>query len=100
MVTKHEYNPPTGDPHIPDVRNCGCATCRELDALRAENERLTRERDAARMMIGPLSNRPDLVDATEDVVRGVMRVRAEAEHLRAELRTCQETLTACLEVPL
>ena len=40
MSSKFEYNPPTSDPHIPDVRNCGCAACRECDALRAEIERL------------------------------------------------------------
>lgn len=45
------------------------------EGLRAENELLTRNRDAARMMIGPLSERPDLVDACEDVVREVAHLK-------------------------
>jgi hypothetical protein len=58
---------------------------READELRANVELLTRNRDAARMIIGPLSERPDLVDACEDVVREADELRAENELLRAEL---------------
>jgi hypothetical protein len=60
---------------------------READELRADVELLTRNRDAARMIIGPLSERPDLVDACEDVVREADELRAENERLRAALRT-------------
>ena len=48
MTIKHEYNPPTSDPHIPGIRNCGCAVChncgcavcQERKELRAEVQRL------------------------------------------------------------
>jgi hypothetical protein len=71
-----------GDPRISISQDLVFAQIRrELAAKDAEIERLTRERDAARMMIGPLSQRPDLLDATEDVVGQIERLRAENQRL-------------------
>lgn len=44
-----------------------------------EVERLTRQRDAARMIVGPLSERPDLLDACDDVVREVSHLKRVIE---------------------
>jgi hypothetical protein len=48
-------------------------------------DRITRERDAARMILGPLSKRPDLLDACDDVVR-------EIEHLRRVVASKNELI--------
>lgn len=64
----------------------------ELNALRTEREHMQRTCEAARMIIGPLSARPDLLDATDDVVRELVRLRKvrevlieAADRLRVEL---------------
>lgn len=87
MSSKFEYSPPTSDPHIPDVHNCGCAVCRERDALRAEVERLKREVDYwvnldAQALEAENERLLALHDATYQSLRDE---RAENERLRAAL---------------
>jgi predicted nuclease with TOPRIM domain len=73
----------------------------ERDELRTENERLQRQVDAARMIIGPLSKRPDLLDAADDVVRKVERLRQELEDILwmtdAEPQNIAEVIRAALD---
>jgi hypothetical protein len=44
-----------------------------------------------------LAERDRAMERYEAVHSENRRLRAQIQHLRAELRTCQETLTACLE---
>ena len=75
----------TNDPRIPIPQDAVIAEVqRQLDKLRAENERLH-----VAMVTNDETCQP----------RGTVwpRKDREIERLRAELLTCQETLTACLE---
>jgi len=75
----------------------------EVEALRARVtwletglERKTQELQTAMAEVEKL--RHAWADSEAACLIQVKMVRAENERLRAELRTCQETLTACLEV--
>jgi hypothetical protein len=67
--------------------------------LFAENERLREEMAEWKSAHTAVVELRGLVESHMDMARGEWDCVATIERLRAELLTCQETLTACLECP-